>query len=1002
MKITSTFLWTTLLRLSSFGVIVIKPAFALFPDEAGLNDFTIASAGHGQFGVTYAYLTSDGKSILTSSSSTVGIVDEVTSSSASSSSLGNLGSGTGNSGCYLASRSLENGKLNWRRNVCSQSLSFSSKKINPRIRHAVYSNDKNTMVYTLDNLGILREWDDTNGDLIQEKNLNVVDDAADADNGKDDLIQMLHEDNIPRLIPFSEDIVAAVQMIRVLDGKKKDSVTLFKMSDLSIVRGDSTLSAHDILKQATVKPLGGDIDIKDDVAQSLAKKGVVTTDGKGILQCDNIVMTISNGAINLLSLKDSDNIVPTNFSLDESDTKLVKVLKCDDGQMIGFISSQSGSTALLEINYTNEQSPFVTKKWTAEESLGSVTSTTFLDWSVSHGIDQNNEDNEDNIIASLSFLARLNSQWDNVVSFFTSDLFAYVSNLLGQSSGTSSTNSDGKLSQKEVIFGLKKVAVLLSNSLSKLMGIDTSEKGNIIWSMNLNPNAIWHKVIHGATTNRSSVLGHGMHHPHSPEILVLSHLVADAIEWKCIDGLKGSVVSSSTVPLSAPVSQIIPVHAHSHAGGGCKQNALLLLEDDSVLTVPSTTQSVSETTKLIDTGLYTHKIDNDKGLFTSMKIRSEESSDHNKAMVIGETAFDPSMEKIVNVVYPQRNEVVQSPATISGDDSLLLKYLNPHLCVVVTEATSTYIELLHAKDQNEFLDALSSSKSGAGSERKQSKKPVGATKPGEEVLPASKTKPAAPTLFINLIDTVSGQILHRVSHAHAAPDASTAGATNVPVVISENWIVYAFPNVKSRRTELGVLTLYEGMIDKHGITAFSSPEQQETFSSLTSSKPIVLAKTYALAVPVSAIGVTNTKNGISSKNILLSSGVGGQVIKVDRRLLDPRRPSGEPKESEKKEGLMQYTPLLPTTPFNVQSYTNNIEEASFIQSTAANLESQTLIIAYGGPDIFFTRFAPSKGFDSLPESFNKLAILMVLFALYIVLNALKTLSERKMVKIGWL
>ena len=41
--------------------------------------------------------------------------------------------------------------------------------------------------------------------------------------------------------------------------------------------------------------------------------------------------------------------------------------------------------------------------------------------------------------------------------------------------------------------------------------------------------------------------------------------------------------------------------------------------------------------------------------------------------VVGETIFDPNMERIVNVVYPQRNEVVQSPSTRLGDDSLLLK-----------------------------------------------------------------------------------------------------------------------------------------------------------------------------------------------------------------------------------------------------------------------------------------------------------------------------------------
>mmetsp|Transcript_8557 Transcript_8557/g.12205 ORF Transcript_8557/g.12205 Transcript_8557/m.12205 type:complete len:1279 (+) Transcript_8557:142-3978(+) len=309
-------------------------------------------------------------------------------------------------------------------------------------------------------------------------------------------------------------------------------------------------------------------------------------------------------------------------------------------------------------------------------------------------------------------------------------------------------------------------------------------------------------------------------------------------------------------------------------------------------------------------------------------------------------------------------------------------------------------------DGDAFRNALAGAGAGAGAGQK--KKPVGVTKLGETTVPVGATPVAtpAPTLYVNVMDTISGQILHRVSHHHATSESmpsSTSSTTVVPVSISENWIVYAFPNLKSRRTELGVLTLYEGMIDKHGITAFSSPEQQLTFSSLSgsSSKPIVLNKTYGVNYPVSAMGVTNTKNGISSKNFILATGMDGKVVKIDRRLLDPRRPSGEPKKTEKMEGLMQYGPLIPLTPVSIESYSHHVQDASLIISTSANLESQTLVMALGGPDIFFSRFAPSKGFDSLPESFNKLLIVMVLIGLSMVLRTTKRIGENRSVKLFW-
>jgi len=346
------------------------------------------------------------------------------------------------------------------------------------------------------------------------------------------------------------------------------------------------------------------------------------------------------------------------------------------------------------------------------------------------------------------------------------------------------------------------------------------------------------------------------------------------------------------------------------------------------------------------------------------------------------------------VAYPRRNEIVQSPARILGDDSLLLSYLNPHVSVVVTAATG--IGSAQAADDingDAVARALSNNSSSS-----QKAKPLGATKPGEEspATPSSSSATSSPNLFINLVDTISGRILHRAAHSDAA-------STNVPVpvLISENWIIYAFSNLKSRRTEVGVMSLHEGMIDKLGITAFSSPEQELAFSSFTSPKPIVLAKTYAMATPVTALGVTTTKEGISSKQILMASGEGGQIVSIDRRMLDPRRPTGQIKESEKKEGLHQYHPLIPVSTLRIPSYSQRVESATSIASTAANVESQSLVLAHGGPDLFFTRLSPSRGFDLLPDSFNRALLSIVVVGLCLLVGSVKKMSTTKMTRVSW-
>jgi len=205
----------------------------------------------------------------------------------------------------------------------------------------------------------------------------------------------------------------------------------------------------------------------------------------------------------------------------------------------------------------------------------------------------------------------------------------------------------------------------------------------------------------------------------------------------------------------------------------------------------------------------------------------------------------------------------------------------------------------------------------------------------------------------------------------------------------------------SKRTEIGVLTLHEGIIDRKGLTIFTRPDQEQNFSSMSSPKPIVLSKAFLMPKSVSTISVTNTKNGITSKKILFGTGVSGQIVEMNRKWLDPRRPFGEPKHSEIKEGLMKYLPLLPITPEMIVSQSNDISFASSIITAPTNLESQSLVLVTGGHDIFFTHLAPSKRFDSLPEDFNKPFLLIIILGLFIIMITLRQKRNSRILQLFW-
>jgi hypothetical protein len=156
--------------------------------------------------------------------------------------------------------------------------------------------------------------------------------------------------------------------------------------------------------------------------------------------------------------------------------------------------------------------------------------------------------------------------------------------------------------------------------------------------------------------------------------------------------------------------------------------------------------------------------------------------------------------------------VVNAPAQILGDDSLLLKYRNAHLMAVMSEAPPA--------------DSVKPPRHTATTA------PAG----GSGGTPLVAT--SLPSIQVSLIDTVAGRIMHRVTHPFAAAQASSFAppsySTSSPtssydrslsegpssIVISENWVVYSFWNIKAKRTEVGVLSLYEGMMGPYDLNPF--------------------------------------------------------------------------------------------------------------------------------------------------------------------------------------
>ncbi|KAL7440344.1 hypothetical protein ACHAXM_007215 [Skeletonema potamos] len=681
------------------------------------------------------------------------------------------------------------------------------------------------------------------------------------------------------------------------------------------------------------------------------------------------------------------------------------LLECSEQSMTVAFTTTGGMTSTFRFE-TSSSVMKSTKLWTSEEALASVSSAVFLDethamvtLSDSQEEAVNADYEEEKALRNLQFSSRIQMQLESLKDgIFGGGLISSLKSVV--------IMSDEKKAERDIAFGFAKVAVLLSETMHRVVALDTMKR-NVIWSMNLHSGASWHKIVHGGQfISLNDPHGNGGVNDH--EMLAMSYITgaSTSLEWKCFDGLSGRTFSGDTLPVKAAISQIVPLRTtshqpHHHDTSGCRQVALLVHSDNTVSVIPDTARSRAIVDEAVlaagKNGLFVHSIDKRTGEFRSQVVTRKAGSDSFDLVTVGTTVFDPSQETIVNVAYPRRGEVIQSPSTVLGDESLLLKYLNPHLVVVVTEATPTFFSEINPDADEESANGFYNSLS-TGSSTEKKRKPLGAAKSGEGT--TGVTNIAAPSIFVSLLDSVSGQILHRVSHSHVDSASQLLKATHVPVVVSENWVVYTYFNQRTRRTDVGVLTLHEGMIDKNGITAFTAPEQEIAFSSLESAKPIVLSRTFGLAKAVSALGVTSTKAGISSKQFMFATG-NDQVISFDQRFLDPRRPNGDLKESEKMEGLMKYSPMLPIIPFLTPSHILEVSSVQSISSASAHVESQSLVLAFGGPDIFFSRVSPSKGFDLLPDDFNRGLLTVVVVGLLVALNVIQRMNKKKMVKEFW-
>jgi hypothetical protein len=241
-------------------------------------------------------------------------------------------------------------------------------------------------------------------------------------------------------------------------------------------------------------------------------------------------------------------------------------------------------------------------------------------------------------------------------------------------------------------------------------------------------------------------------------------------------------------------------------------------------------------------------------------LKKDEGTSNNCLIVntVANLFYDPELEEILLLIRPNSQQSFTNRATTLGDDNVLLNYINPNLAVLVTLGKEGRME-------------------------------------GEA------------KLFINIIDILSGKVIHRIIQENA----------ELPIrgIIIENFVLVSYWNGKAKRGEISSIGLYDGFIGKNDFTPFaytdskavkSSDELLNFYkvknvtnrSSFYTTAPLLMQRTYTIAKGIADMTQTISSKGINNKNILMALD-SGQIFAIDFRALSPRRPLSDPTQSGK-------------------------------------------------------------------------------------------------------
>jgi hypothetical protein len=530
-------------------------------------------------------------------------------------------------------------------------------------------------------------------------------------------------------------------------------------------------------------------------------------------------------------------------------------------------------------------------------------------------------------------------------------------------------------------FGFRKL-LLVSTQSGKLFGLEGTS-GHIVWARFLRvPSTAADESERVPPLSKVFLLSH-----HEAVALVHDSEAADATSHLVgFNPLTGDTnkLASSTLKFHAATGTVLPfLDSHS-------RNILLVASSSGEVAVYPPSAEAQALVAQHAAEVFYFVVDTEAQSMRGFSLHAGSKAEL-RGVQTWSLNFPRSQERLVSVVGRPVHEVVQSAVRVlgGGDGGFLYKYLNPNLIAVATVRLSP-------------AQVAQSGGAVAGA--------------GQRVVP-SLQRTTDPSVNVYLIDSVTGAVLEKLVHRGAEGP--------VTLCVSENTVLAHFYNGAQGHFELSAVDLFEnragdasaGSVGPGGVVAGSTsifdgftlsglasslgatPSRVTSFNSFVEPAPQSLQQTFTFKSALTAIGVSQTRRGITSKEFLLGL-PSAQLFALPRALVDTRRPVADPTPLERAEQLIPYSAALPVDPKRMPSHVRSVSGLRGIASAAALLESTSLVCAYG-LDLFCTRIQPSQTFDLLNEDFNSPFLIAILVAVAAAIHVTRRMAKRKELAAAW-